>query len=320
MTPRSPILAGVVLGLASVVFAGFLTSFAACQSVAPTRTRLADQLDFQGDVVTLADLLPATASPELRDAAKKIPLGAAPQPGANRQISRQEIGRALAGHPELAPSLVLPESVIVGRHHRQITHAEIEQAVTDFLKANGASGAELEKLKGVSLFAPVYVTTPDPGLRVIGAEYDALHQETRLRLWTSKQPQVLPFYLSLPDRINPPEAFPDHRTSSPQEQVGASYVQSAGQGNGTPKAHASVQTSPWLPPEEQQVMRPAKAEILVKAGVPAKLRFEGAGFRVETVVIPLTPGAMGEQIRVRRQDNQRLLMGHVVGPDLLQAN
>lgn len=252
-------------------------------------------------------------------------LGSAPQPGVERQIRRQELDRALAEHPELQEELILPETVTIRRCHRQITPAELESTVIDALKKCGASDSQLAKIKGTGLSAPIYVTEADPGLRVMSIEYDALHEETQLRLWTAREPQLLPFYVSLHGRINLPALAAGRQ--APVQQVTTPGPRSEALARPRRSQAGSFRPSLFEPvsPLASETRRTRRGrmsavEALVKAGTPAKLYFNGTGFRIETEVIPLESGAEGQVIKVRRQDNHRLLTGQVVGPGLLQAD
>jgi hypothetical protein len=60
--------------------------------------------------------------------------------------------------------------------------------------------------------------------------------------------------------------------------------------------------------------------ILVKAGEPVQLFLEGAGMRISTTAIPLTPGREGERIRVRTTLSGRILLGMVVAPQTVKVD
>jgi hypothetical protein len=133
--------------------------------------------------------------------------------------------------------------------------------------------------------ATVFVTKQDPGLVVKLMEPDRVRRQIRFLLWTSNEPQVLPFYVTVEE---PP------RTAG-----------------GLLSSHASKARlpKPAAPP----------AIMLVTRGKPAKLVVETQTLRMTAVVTPLESGAQGQVIRVKNLDTQRVFKAEVVGEGLLQA-
>jgi hypothetical protein len=142
----------------------------------------------------------------------------------------------------------------------------------------------------------VFVTKPDPGLEVKRVEPDRVERKTRFLLWTSKEPQVLPFYVTV-------EGLPETAggvVDSPGLLGGSSARAGAHTGESTQRATSSP-------------------IVLVAAGKPAKLVVETATLRMTALVTPLESGVQGQIIRVRNQDTDRVLKAAVVGRDLLQV-
>lgn len=300
-------------------------------------------VEVRSEAVALSDLLPAGASPDLLQAAAGIALGNAPKPGSLRTIARGEIEELLRAEPDLRASLSLPARVVVSRSHRELTSHELSEAISEATGATGASGAagigapppdvrvNLQRLK---LSAPVYVTEDDPGLKVVRVEFDPLRQNTRFCLWTSKEPDILPFYVTVAGRAALPAlpAFVARRDLAPGEIAGANdfvvqtdTVTAAAVGQRSPRGLA-------LTPEAL-AGRAARAHIkagqivtasmfktvwMVNAGKPAVMVAEGPSFRMTIPVIPLENGMLGQQVRVRNPDSQRVVAAQVVGPGRLQ--
>jgi hypothetical protein len=124
------------------------------------------------------------------------------------------------------------------------------------------------------------VTEADPGLEVRRAEPDRLRGNTRFLLVAAKEPQVLPFYVTVEGLF-------------------------AASGPVTATSSASA--------------APARSTALVTAGKPARLVVERGNVRLSAMVTPLESGVKGQLIRVRNQDSLRVLQAEVVDVGLLAA-
>jgi len=252
-----------------------------------------DEVDVRSDTVSLADLLPPNVSSGLREAAATIALGRAPQVRQTRTIGREELQNDVQGVPQLSECLDLPEQILVNRSNRELTRLELERAIAVALEKEGASDPELAGMKTLLLAAPVYVTQDDPGLQVLRVEFDALRRETRFCLWTSREPEILPFYVSVRGAIShslkSPETLAAHSTRGPGV---------AGARKGGP---------------------PQRPVSLVREGRRAMLVVDEGAVHISASVIPLGSGAMGDAVRVRNLDSQRIIVASVVGKDRLIA-
>jgi hypothetical protein len=287
------------------------------------RVRIPEVAQVEGETVKLSDLLPPDAPTELGEMCSRIVLGNTPLPASPRLISKGQIEQQLREFPSILEQLELPERLIVTCKRRRLSTAEILAAIETFREGEGLRGARAASLSGLSLQAPVFVTKADAGVEVRRVESDRVQRKTRFLLWTSKEPQVLPFYVTveeLPERAG--------RTSSHNEPTGESptptdsnfecrsatgdLTDSPGLVGGSPPrvtAHKGEST--------QQAM--ASRVVLVVAGRPARLVVEMATLRMTALVTPLQSGVKGQTIRVRNLDTQRAFEAEVVGPDLLQA-
>jgi hypothetical protein len=254
--------------------------------------------------------------------------------------------------PSILEQLQIPDRVIVTRKRRRLSAAEILTAIETSLPGEelhdrvtqtclsrsaasssskpkaGDLGKQVCATAGLNLQAPVFVTKLDPGLEVKHVEPDRVARKTRFLLWTAKEPQVLPFYVTI-------EGLSETATwaSSHNEQSGESPIPTDSHAELRQTAVGAVREPPLLPTAllggssprvtahkegstHQAISSPV---VLVAAGKPAKLVVETATLRLTALVIPLQSGVKGQIIRVRNQDTHQVLKAEVVGAGLLQA-
>ncbi|MGH9406252.1 MAG: flagellar basal body P-ring formation chaperone FlgA [Terriglobia bacterium] len=270
--------------------------------------------------LTLADLLPASASPQLRSEASRISLGAAPQPPMTRILYRQQLEFLLANDRPLAKRLRLPSEISVERFHRAITSEEIASAIRRAV-GTGAVALDLDHLQ---LQSPVYVTEADPGLTVIRIASDPMRHETRFRLWTSKEPANLPFTVTVAAVLKLPTLV-SKRAVAPGEIVSATdfavEMRPAAQSVPNPPAAAQelagLQTRAALNQGQPVTRFDFAKAVLVQPGVLATLVVRGSGFSIKTQVTPLEAGVLGQEVRVRNTESRRVLEAKVIGRDEL---
>jgi hypothetical protein len=277
----------------------------------------------EGEAIKLSDLLPPDAPGEVREICRRVILGNAPLPASLRVISRVQIAAPLREFPSTLEQLEIPDRVIVTRKRRRLSSTEIRAAIETSMPGEELHSLRTPNLEGLNLQAPVFVTEPDPGLEVKHVEFDRVQRKIRFLLWTSKEPQVLPFYVTvegLPEMVG---GTPSHSKQSGESPMSKDpHAQScqtlrdltdssAWRGASSPcgAAHAGESA--------QQIM--SSPVVLVAAGKPAKLVVETATLRMTALVTALESGIQGQIIRVRNQDTQRELKAEVVGPGLLQV-
>jgi hypothetical protein len=190
----------------------------------------------------------------------------------------------------------MPERVIVTRKRRRLSTTEILTAIETSVAKERLHGLQMPKLEGLYLQAPVYVTKADPGLQVKRLEPDRVERKSRFLLWTSKEPGVLPFYVTV-------EGLPETTSGSADLPLLL--------GGDSPRGTASSSELP-----QRITLSPI---MLVRRGEPAKLVFETATLRMTALVTPLESGVQGQIIRVRNQDTHRELRAEVIGQGLLEA-
>lgn len=289
------------------------------------RARLHNAVTVHSATLTLADLLPASASPALAKEASLVPLGAAPQPPNARVIYRQQLQFLLEDRKDLLAEISIPEEIKVQRFYRVISKQEVSSAIEQALSAKGgAAGASGLDLTDLVFSAPVYATSDDPGLQVIRIESDPARHETRFRLWTSKQPHNLPFTAIVPGAAKLPVLVAAHGLA-PGEIVSAKdFTVEMRPGIGLPaKPLATAAGLSGL--ESQAVVRPGQPvvrddfgrPVLVQPETLATLIVQGKGFQIKTQVTPLEQGVLNQEIRVRNTESRQVVEARVIGRDAL---
>ena len=251
--------------------------------------------------VRLSDLLPAAAPNSLLVASGAISLGSAPEPGSVRRIPREEIEQALIGQPELLAEIAIPKDIVVRRVHQPVTGEQVAAVIGAAL----GRGSTLDPATlGLQFSAPVYFTGDDPGLEVSEIEFDALHRATKFRLWTSREPDNLPFYVTVPGSL---------------KTIGRPLASAVARAATSAKPQAAVAAAEKAPPTQPSESTPPArpAPPLVKAGVATRLVIQGADYRLTSTVIPLQPGVLGQEIRVRDPFTLKVFTAQVAGPGLL---
>ena len=309
---------------AFLVFLGS-TGRAAAEPLAP-RVALCPSVAVRGNRILLSDLLPAAAPAALRLRSSHLVLGRAPQPGSLRAITRAQIEQQLDQAPGLSARLSIPEQVVVKRVQRPLSAEEILRAIRSALESYQPLEERALQPADLHLQAPVLVTVKDPGLRVLGIEFDRWRRETRFRLWTAHEPQLLPFYVSIGQRLA--TLGSGGKAESRAGELagtaglgGSTQVTVTDQGPASPPFAAEKSGDPRLT-RAHEIKRPERVRpaVLALPGKPSTLVTERHGVRIATKVVPLQRGVKGQQILVRSLGTRRVLKAEVVTADLLRAN
>ena len=269
-------------------FGAWALAFAAPPPVARPVVLLSE-VEIATKTVLLSDLLPETALAPLREAGATISLGSAPVPGRSRVVTRAEVQARLAVNPPLEASLWIPPEITVRRTCHWVSPEQVSAALGFALGRGGSEGPQ-----DFSLLTPVCFSGDDPGIEVSNVEFDPLQGVTRVRLWTSKEPGNLPFYVTLPGRLEDAAAKIHTASRQPFKTMPSSS---------DPK-HPGAQMA---------------NVTLVKAGVAARLVIQGTDCRITTVVVPLQSGVLGQQVRARDPVTLRVFSAYVAGPAVLTA-
>jgi flagella basal body P-ring formation protein FlgA len=289
------------------------------------RTTLCQTVTLGAPMVRLSDLLPSETPGTLRARAAEIALGSAPQPGLSRTVSGMEIRSRLMDAPDLLERLVIPDRIVIQRSYRSLSNSELLEAIRLRLGAQATPNSVSWSPSDLKLSTPVYVTLDDPGLEVTRIELDPLRRQTKFRLWTSKEPSILPFWVTLAHDVKIPTLVARHDIPAGSEAQAADFQ--VEERAGTPESKSLLAASELVGLQARAPLKSGQAVtrsmltpvVLVEPGKPATLVAEGAHFRISTTVIPLQAGVLGQQIRVREADSQHILSAEVVGRGELKA-
>lgn len=190
--------------------------------------------------------------------------------------------------------------VIPRREPRPISRREIFQVIQNELARRGfAEGKELQP-GDLTIQSSVPALQDDPGLRVERIDFDPIRHETVFELWTSREPQYLPFEVTT--RRDP---LGWGFTPGPEWDKGGPGAQPR---DGNPGTGAGAL---WIS---------RKAPVLAGPGRLATLVMLGQNVRITTTVVPLQPGIRGQCILVRDPETGRVMIAEVVDEGLLQTS
>src|SRR5262249_22171009 len=147
------------------------------------RVELLHAIDVAGAKISLSDLLPATASKDLRVRADNISLGASPVPGNTRVLDADTISRTAGSDPELLGQVVIPPRMTVSRGARPITLDEVFAAIRAALRESGLPAAETLRPQDILFQSQVFVGPGDSGLKVMRMDADQGLGRARFLLW-----------------------------------------------------------------------------------------------------------------------------------------
>ena len=204
-------------------------------------------------------------------------------------VSVHQALAAASARNELAPHRVA----------RSLTHREIFQAIQDDLARIGVSGAGGLQLADLQIQSSVPVLLEDLGLKVERIGFDPLRRETVFKLWTSLQPQYLPFEVT---------TRRDPQSWGLTSELAAKLAENQGTNRAVSRVIGQGGSRP--------VTKPL---VLAKPGAPATLIMLGQNVRITTTVVPLQPGAKGQSILVRDLTTARVMTAEVIDQDLLQT-
>jgi hypothetical protein len=229
-------------------------------------------------------------------------------------------------HKGLAPHSREREAT-PGHTSRILSRGEIFRAIRDDLARKGireSGDLRPEDLK-IQFAAPV--SGEDAGLQVKEIGFDPIRRETIFELWTSREPQLLPFQVATRWDRQRVGSVPRHDKKA-EDVMGSANLparQYSGSAGWTPtqvtsavmpgsRARGSAQTGRGLVPAR---FRPP---VLARPGWPATLVVLGRNFRITTTVIPLQPGSKGQCILVRNTATERVIPAEVVAEGLLRTS
>jgi hypothetical protein len=199
----------------------------------------------------------------------------------------------------LHKSLATPsqESEAIQRHEPSpISRMEIFQAIQNDLAQRGILGRAGLRPGDLKIQSSVPVLKDEMGLRVKRIGFDPLRRETVFELWTSQEPQYLPFEVTT---RRDPQAW------------------GLGLGLDERRVDAGRGDRPTICQGGSRAA--SKPSMLVKPGRSATLIMLGQNVRITTTVVPLQLGSKGQQILVRDVATARVMTAEVVDEGLLRT-
>ena len=249
----------------------------------PLRIVLLADTTIQGDTILLSHLLPPAAPLDIRHRAEKVVLGAAPEIGNFRSLSREILEASLQEADLRLESFAIPDTAVVHREGRRIAKEDVLRVLQSFLAARPDASPVSITSDQISMEASISVPEGDARLSVTEFAFDNLLGCARFRISSHANAKAPPFYawLSMPRPLHPAESGRSH----------------------TPHDTARAPTAP----------------AAVESRRMATLYLHSANSSTLLRVRPLQRGSLGETIRVRVPTNGRTLLASVTGPDLLDA-
>jgi hypothetical protein len=276
------------------LFASLLPYAAGARATTPEWALLAEAR-VTGESIYLSDLLPAGISPELREAAGKISLGAAPPPGGTLTLEGSRIARLLPAATR--DEILIPPQVLVHRSSRPLSREEVVTAIRAALRYNKLpGGADLDS-ENVHFPAATMVSAVDAQLKVRRADFDAALNQARFLLVSAADRRALPFLVTV------------ERPSAPRGDVSEGVRNSPG-----------VTGNLESPFRDTRLATVASGEpSLVEPRRLAKLHVFSGNMQMFLEVVPLEKGALHDLVRVKLPGNGQILRGRVVAPGQLEA-
>ena len=275
------------------LFVALLPCVAGARATAPVCALLAEAR-VTGASIYLSDLLPPETSPELRAAAARISLGAAPPPGSSLTLEGPRIAQLLPAAARGA--LRIPAHVLVHRASRPLTREEVFRAIQDSLRYNKFPGAEALAPEDVHFSAGVLVSARDAQLHVRRADFDAALHQDRFLLISQADPRALPFLVTV------------ERPAAPQGNSGDNAAEQPAESGDLARALRAAPSA-----------RDSSREILVDPKRRAKLHVVSGSMQMFLEVVPLEKGALQDLVRVKLPGNGQILRGRVIAPGQLEA-
>jgi len=248
--------------------------------VSGQRLELRGVVEVRRDTVLLSDLLPADSSPLVREASAVVGLGPSPKLGTTRVIEAAWIAKALGAQPGLLRKLVIPDRVLVRRGGFPVSRGAIVSALQSFYQKSGQN----VDLENVELNWDAGWATLEAGLKleVTRAFWDAARRSWQWWMHSADGTRLPDFLVQGADsELLPAPERASARANRPQESKAG----------------------------------PA----LMNVGTKAWLIAESGGIRLQTEVICLERGGLGQQIRVRSATGHQVFQAEIIGDKLLHA-
>jgi hypothetical protein len=298
----------------------FFACAAGARATVPVVTLLGE-IRVVGESIYLSDLLPTQASPDLRAAAAKILIGAAPPPGSSMTLTGERIEALLPGQSSW-PEMTIPAQVIIHRSGRLVTRNEVVAAIRAALRYSDVPGGTELAPENVHFSASVMVSAVDAKLEVRRMDFDAGLNQARFLLASAADPRALPFLVTAQLRSEPLKdtsgIATDQILVTGQPAVGARIASVEPVSARTVPGRRLALAGGRLSLVHSRPVQSGEI-LLIEPGKPASLHVSSGTMQMFLEVVPLEPGALHETVRVRIPGNGRILRGQVIAPGRLEA-
>src|SRR5208337_4967831 len=224
---------------------------------------------------------PAGSSPRVRQAGAEIELGPSPKLGTTRVLEAAWVAKSLGTRPELLSTLAIPDRILVRRSGFPVSRGAIVSALQRFYDQAGQN-VNLENVE-LRWDAGMATLEAGPKLEVIRALWDAARRSWQWWVRPAGDAQGPDFLVQCAD---------------PEQSLVA--------------ARQTLMRSNH--PGENKT-----APALMEVGTKAWLIAESGGIRMQTEVICLERGGLGQQIRVRSATGHQVFQAEIIADKLLHA-
>jgi hypothetical protein len=251
--------------------------------------------------LTLGDLLAPGVCSQLRRAAAQVSLGTVPRPGSVRVLDGRRVRLLLAGLANHAEQNIkdvrmkIPERIVVKRAGATKSCAEIARFVAQAAGSEDMAKAPSRWQEDLDCAAARGIPE-DALLELTKTAWSAASQRWEFALRCARPEDCVPFLVWLDESRTPAAGMAASRGGA-----GRRFTASA-------EPSLSFRTGA------------SRAERLVEPGQTATLTWDQAGIRVVLPVTCLDAGVLGQFVRVRFKNADRILRAEVVGEGTLRAS
>lgn len=220
----------------------------------------------------------------------------------------------MAGLSILCAMLIASGALAQGhdRRTRLVTREEVAAAIERTLQANGMTSNQALEASDVQLAGNVDVTEDAPLLRVTQIQVAPNGATSRVLVWVTSEPRVPPFWVRVDRKIDL-----GHMTEPRDVNAGEETRDRAASNNAARIANVSVSARTGRDAESRG---DGLRRVLVKPGDPVELVVLVGGMRIQGSGIPLERGRKGDEVRVRTAPSGKILIGRVVGQQIVQVS
>jgi len=309
----------ILIGASAATLA-FVTVIAAPNARA-SRVSLLPEVEVRGNSIFLSDLLPRDVSAPIRNSARSILIGVAPQPGSARILDGGKLAD-LVGSARGASEIDIPRQIVVRRAGRTITREEVVAAIRAALKHGGLPDGDLQP-EDLRVFPTVMVSSDEVPLEVRRIDFDETLDQAKFLL---SERGALPFlvtaqfrdasliYAAIPDAAPPGSIATGNESASANPAFGPS-TSNSGKTAAAPEDDRMRRLISGARVNATRVQGPT----LVQAGKAATLFLNSGTMQMLLDVTAIDRGSLHQVIRVRVPGTGKVLHAQVTGDRRLEA-